>query len=255
MATPHEPSQHPSSQPPAEGAAPAPTSTPPEGSGHSHPVGVGLGAVSAGAAGAAIGAVAGPVGVVLGAVVGAVAGAILGKEAAETVNPTDPVNVAPPPRASESPAATPGAFAFPGVSGSLDRSSEANITPVSPPPPAAVGEPVDLDVPPPAPTAGMISPVTGASPMASFVGGGAGESLPATLPPPERELLRPSSRLQRISLAAPPPPPVTVTARVSYPEEGVRTAAYLRYLARTQGGEPGNEVSDWVEAEREVLRG
>jgi len=50
-----------------------------------HPVGVGLGAVGAGAAG---GLVAGPVGAVVGAVGGAVAGAFAGKAAAEAVNPT-----------------------------------------------------------------------------------------------------------------------------------------------------------------------
>jgi hypothetical protein len=58
----------------------------------SHPVGTGIGAVSAGAAGAAIGAAAGPVGSIagaaIGAVVGAVAGGLAGKGIAETINPT-----------------------------------------------------------------------------------------------------------------------------------------------------------------------
>lgn len=55
----------------------------------SHPVGTGLGAIGAGAAGGAAGGlVAGPVGAVAGAVVGAVAGAVVGKAAAEVVNPT-----------------------------------------------------------------------------------------------------------------------------------------------------------------------
>jgi outer membrane lipoprotein SlyB len=54
-----------------------------------HPVGVGAGAASAGAAGAALGAaVAGPLGAVVGAAVGAVAGGLGGKAAAEAVNPT-----------------------------------------------------------------------------------------------------------------------------------------------------------------------
>ncbi len=47
-----------------------------------HPIGVGLGALGAGVAGAAIGAVAGPIGVLVGAVVGAVAGGIVGEEVA-----------------------------------------------------------------------------------------------------------------------------------------------------------------------------
>lgn len=55
----------------------------------SHAVGVGLGAVGAGAAAGAVGgAVGGPVGMVAGAVIGAVAGGVVGKAAAEVVNPT-----------------------------------------------------------------------------------------------------------------------------------------------------------------------
>jgi hypothetical protein len=54
-----------------------------------HAVGVGLGAVGAGAAAGAVGgAVGGPVGMVAGAVIGAVAGGVVGKAAAEVVNPT-----------------------------------------------------------------------------------------------------------------------------------------------------------------------
>src|SRR5438128_8729789 len=53
-----------------------------------HPVGVGVGALGAGAAGALIGAVAGPAGIVVGAAVGAVAGGLAGKGVAEAVNPT-----------------------------------------------------------------------------------------------------------------------------------------------------------------------
>ena len=53
-----------------------------------HPVGVGVGAASAGMAGALIGAVAGPVGIAVGAAVGAVAGGLAGKGVAEAVNPT-----------------------------------------------------------------------------------------------------------------------------------------------------------------------
>ncbi len=53
-----------------------------------HPVGTGLGAAGAGAAGAAIGMVAGPVGAAVGAVVGAVAGGLAGKGVAESIDPT-----------------------------------------------------------------------------------------------------------------------------------------------------------------------
>jgi len=55
----------------------------------SHPVGVGVGAAGAGAAGAAIGtAVAGPVGTVVGGIIGAVVGGYGGKAVGEMIDPT-----------------------------------------------------------------------------------------------------------------------------------------------------------------------
>ncbi len=54
-----------------------------------HPIGVGMGAVGAGAlAGAAGGLLAGPVGMMAGAAIGAVVGGLAGKAAAEAVNPS-----------------------------------------------------------------------------------------------------------------------------------------------------------------------
>ncbi|MBX3379050.1 MAG: hypothetical protein KF805_03060 [Phycisphaeraceae bacterium] len=54
-----------------------------------HPLGVGVGAVGAGAAaGAAGGAIGGPVGAVAGAVVGAVVGGMAGSAVAEAIDPT-----------------------------------------------------------------------------------------------------------------------------------------------------------------------
>lgn len=54
-----------------------------------HPVGVGLGAVGAGAAaGAAGGAIGGPVGAVAGAAIGAVVGGLAGGAVAEAIDPT-----------------------------------------------------------------------------------------------------------------------------------------------------------------------
>lgn len=54
-----------------------------------HPVGTGLGAGGAGAAGAAIGGVVGgPIGAVVGGAIGAVAGGLGGKAAAEAIDPT-----------------------------------------------------------------------------------------------------------------------------------------------------------------------
>ncbi len=54
----------------------------------SHPVGTGIGALSAGAAGAAFGAMGGPIGVVVGGAIGVVVGVAAGHGVAEGVNPT-----------------------------------------------------------------------------------------------------------------------------------------------------------------------
>lgn len=58
------------------------------GSPGAHPVGVGVGAASAGLAGAAIGAAGGPAGAAIGAAVGAVVGGLAGKSVAESIDPT-----------------------------------------------------------------------------------------------------------------------------------------------------------------------
>lgn len=55
-----------------------------------HPVGVGVGALGAGVAGAAIGALGGPVGVMVGAVIGAAAGGLAGHEVASTASEPQP---------------------------------------------------------------------------------------------------------------------------------------------------------------------
>lgn len=67
---------------PADDALPADHPDPITGELGAHPVGVGVGALSAGAAGAAIGAFGGPIGVVVGAAIGAVAGGLAGHEVA-----------------------------------------------------------------------------------------------------------------------------------------------------------------------------
>lgn len=55
-----------------------------------HPVGVGVGALGAGVAGAVVGALGGPVGVLVGAAVGAVAGGLAGHEVASTATDPEP---------------------------------------------------------------------------------------------------------------------------------------------------------------------
>lgn len=53
-----------------------------------HPVGTGVGAASAGTAGAAIGAVVGPAGAMVGAAIGAAIGGVAGHGVAEKIDPT-----------------------------------------------------------------------------------------------------------------------------------------------------------------------
>ncbi len=50
------------------------------------------------------------------------------------------------------------------------------------------------------------------------------------------------------------PQSTTIIARTSYPEGNVRVAAYYRYLHRHEQGLGGDEIDDWVEAEKQVLR-
>lgn len=56
--------------------------------GNSHPIGTGLGAVAAGAAGAAIGGLAGPAGSLIGAALGGISGGIAGRGFAGLVHPS-----------------------------------------------------------------------------------------------------------------------------------------------------------------------
>jgi hypothetical protein len=140
---------------PAEAQVPTASADPVVAEEVGHPVGVGLGALSAGAAGAAIGAVAGPVGIVVGAVIGAIAGGLVGEEVASagedatTENPdstyTLPDLTKPTARESEDfgheyiPPATSGSL----YSGS-DGGSYLDTTPEIPAMPAAEAELIHL---------------------------------------------------------------------------------------------------------------
>ncbi len=75
---------------PVAATTPSDNADPLTGEHGAHPVGTGVGAISAGAAGMAIGAaVGGPIGAVIGGIAGAVGGGLAGKGLAESVNPTE----------------------------------------------------------------------------------------------------------------------------------------------------------------------
>ncbi len=185
-----------------------------------HPVGVGIGALSAGAAGAAIGAVAGPIGVLVGAVVGAVAGGLVGEEVAsagdlaETDNPDS-------------------SYTQPDI---LQPSSLA--TP-------STGYPPNAE-----PSSGSL-----------FSGTDENVRVPADRTP-DLSGTRPPVDLETSSLGAVSEPEVepvlsdggeeVLAGNGTYSEDAVRTSAYYRYVERAFAGRPGDELGDWVEAEREV---
>ncbi len=85
-----------------------------------HPVGVGVGALSAGAAGAAIGAVGGPIGMLIGATIGAIAGGLAGHEAAASVESAAPVSLDKPLPTASSGLITPDESSFLADSSSAD---------------------------------------------------------------------------------------------------------------------------------------
>ena len=86
-----------------------------------HPVSVGVGALGAGAAGAAIGAVLGPIGVLVGATIGAIAGGLAGHEvAAAPADPETPTSLDKPLPTASSGLITPDESSFLADSSSAD---------------------------------------------------------------------------------------------------------------------------------------
>ena len=191
-----------------------------------HPVGVGVGALGAGAAGAAIGSIGGPIGMLIGAAIGAVAGGLAGKEVAAT-NDAPAVN--------ENTGAT-----------TLSSADE---------PPVVL--PADL------PTPITMGAVPGEGFRAAGGSGFADDaSLSMTGVPPLPAT--PSADLEddalpmtaTTGLQAPPvreAEPLMGSTMPANGEEAVRVAAYYRYLDRHRSGRPGDAVADWLEAEHDMV--
>ena len=224
-----------------------------------HPVGVGVGALGAGAAGAVIGAVLGPIGVVIGAAFGAVAGGLAGKEVATTseapANITDGT-VEPPPlptSAGHVPAA-----ADRGTSAVSDTASPLTTDPQA-------GEMVyDLL---PEDKSFSASPLPGNEPLPSHVPPTKGESeafftnsdsnpihesepRPLTQTEPPFGLHdAPALKVEPVDASA----AEDIYVKDLDLEESIRTTAYYKYLDRLESGRTGDELGDWVEAEKEVL--
>jgi hypothetical protein len=94
-----------------------------------HPVGVGIGALGAGAAGATLGAIIGPVGAVIGAAIGAVAGGIAGKQVAGIDDPIPVADGEPVAADLERPAVSePLAFTAPTLAAAVDEGEKPLTT-------------------------------------------------------------------------------------------------------------------------------
>lgn len=263
---------------PSAHAASAPSHDHPDpltGEPHAHPVGVGVGALSAGAAGAAIGTLAGPVGVVVGAVIGAIAGGMAGKEVAESpeISPTSeeggtldefdrstagttpgPEEIPLSPAMSERTNPTDDAF-FTGVSeGShrdaelgtaakgFDRSPGASVAAV----PVRAATVASEDKPLPTASSGLITPGEDSFFADSTTGG---SSMLVEHPYPAAHAVSPGDHFADFTTTG-----AAEAADGPDAEHAVRTGAYYRFLGRERTGEPGSELEDWIAAEEEVRR-
>ncbi len=201
-----------------------------------HPVGVGVGAVGAGIAGAAIGMVAGPLGALIGAAIGAVAGGLAGKEVAASDDEPLPADREP----EISPSETAG-FESTGLpTASLGGTSGTSVL-------AAGSE------------RGAEDDVAG-SHIGGPIGVSAGQFHDAftatTLHETEAEdQMTDGTDSDEIPLSGSVlGNSVTVSTSFGHAgerDESVRKTAYFLFLDRQQRGVPGDELGDWLSAEHE----
>ena len=198
-----------------------------------HPVGVGVGALGAGAAGAAIGSIGGPIGMLIGAAIGAVAGGLAGKEVATTSE--DSV-------LDEKTEAA-------GVS--ADTASTGLPTPISMGTMPgeglrAMGGAGFAD------DGGLLSTGTtglpGETPAAVEAPVGVADD---ALPTPTHAAVAGETAFQAPAVAE--TTPLAGAAMPHSGEEAVRMSAYYHYLGRAGAGEPGDALGDWLAAEHEMM--
>ena len=199
-----------------------------------HPVGVGVGAVGAGLAGAAIGAIAGPLGALVGAAIGVVAGGIAGHEIAASDD--EPVSLADQPISTGKTAGTPLSAEeevgspVGGVPGTILSSS-----PVMGIPSTSAEEPAE-------PFHEAFTTTTWQEAAAEDRIAGKEDPAGDILPEVEAPATDAGATVQGIT-----------AGETFNSEEVIRPAAYFRYLHRQATGEPGDALGDWVSAEHEVL--
>ena len=271
--TPHDP-ESPQPETPLAADLPARVSHPDPITGEpdAHPVGVGVGALSAGAAGAAAGGlVAGPIGLVIGAAIGAIAGGLVGKEVAESPE-ISPVSEEGAPLdefdhtgvgATEEKRPLPGALAertnppsdafFTGGSGEEPAGVATDALDDFDRPRSEVVRTVDDGTTPeerPLPTAssGLVTP----DESSFFADSTTGESSVLTEHPyPAAHAVSPGDRFAEVD-PSPSAGAETLTKGSTDPQDTVRTGAYFRYLDRATTGRQGDELGDWIEAEKDA---
>ena len=186
-----------------------------------HPVAVGAGALGGAGAGALVGAFAGPIGAVIGAAIGAIAGGVVGHEAAVSSDAEASADAS---------------------TGDLNPEATGSVTETS-------GRPSSVAAAPDEETMVFPGSDLGAPAVTMENDGGRpplGSSFllgTASAPTGEREAFAPADEAAGHSFSV-----------GGDPSESVRMAAYYRYLDRLESGRPGDELGDWVEAEREVSR-
>ena len=252
----------------AESAHPDPITDAPG----AHPAAVGVGALGAGAAGAAIGALAGPVGIIIGAAIGAIAGGLAGHEVAvanDTANDAPAGDLDPeatgsttddegrPSSVAASPVPVGGSpVILPGYDVGL---------PVATMQPEAVADDgsdtvTDLSFSPAAAAASrageirefasgnaLVSPTVGSEPASPAAGSPVASAL-------DHEFASGTVVSEPAGAHAFGEPGGAGFTVGADPAETVRASAYYHFLDRLESGRPGDELGDWLDAEREVAR-
>ncbi len=91
-----------------------------------------------------------------------------------------------------------------------------------------------------------------AEPSSGALLAGSDNNVPVSAAPVIPHVTAPASAGEPTSLEA--DEEETSPVEDAYPEEEIRTSAYYRYLDRSASGLGGDEVEDWIEAERARLR-
>ena len=200
-----------------------------------HPVGVGVGAIGAGLAGAAIGAIAGPLGALVGAAIGAVAGGIAGHEVASADD--EPVSLADQSVSTET--APDAALSAEGMAGSQTGGVPGTVLSSSP----VLGIPAPSVEEPAGQFHEAFTTTTWQEAVTEDQVTGNDDTAKEMTPEMESSPVDEGATVQGLT-----------AGETFNSEEIFRLAAYFRFLHRQTTVEPGDALGDWITAEREVVK-